>query len=679
MLAQGRWTLPRPGVWLLVLGCLVPIARGSAPAEVSFRLQDSRGAWHSSDDVRDRKLIVLAFLGVDCPVAGRYAPTLADLSREFGPKGVAFFAVDANRQDGATAMGRFADANKLPFPFLKDPGNALADRLAIARTPEVVVLDERRTVRYQGRVDDQFTPTAHRPSPTRRDLAVALGELLAGREVSTPKTEAAGCRIGRVRPPGQGAVTYSGHVARVLRDRCVVCHRAGEIAPFALTSYEEAAGWADTIAEVVREGRMPPWHASPDHGKFRDVARLTEGEKAAIAAWAADGAPRGDAVEPPAPPPVADGWRIPKPDLVIELPKVVEVPASGTVPYQYFTIDPKLDHDIWVKASQVRPGNPAVVHHLVVYVLPPGQSSENPLDNDFLAAYSPGMPPRTLPEGTARVIPAGSKLLVQAHYTPRGTPQTDRSRIGLSFADRSTVRRRMTAAAAIKYDFRIPPKAADHALTAEHRFNQDYILYSLMPHMHLRGKSFRYEAVYPDGRREILLDVPRYEFDWQNVYVLDEPKAMPEGTVMRCLARFDNSAGNPNNPDPSRVVTFGEQTNDEMLIGYMEVALGYQDLSVPAPSAISRGDGQFDVTFRHRPPAGTRTVHVAGTFNKDFSPVQKLDGPGPDGLFTTTIRLTAGRYEYKFVQDGKNYRHDPANWRQAGFFNNSVLSVGQTP
>ncbi|AGA27978.1 redoxin domain-containing protein [Singulisphaera acidiphila] len=679
MLTQGRSILPCLGVCLVVVAGLASVAWGESPPEVSFRLQDFRGAWHASDEVRDRKLIVLAFLGVDCPVANRYAPTLAELAGEFGPQGVAFFAVDANRQDGLTAMGRFADVNKLSFPFLKDAGNVLADRLGVERTPEVVVLDEARKVRYRGRVDDQFTQAAHRPSPTRRDLAVALGELLAGREVSTPTTAAVGCRIGRARPPGKGSVTYSGQVARVLRDRCVVCHRPGEIAPFALTSYEEAAGWADSIAEVVREGRMPPWHASPDHGKFRNEARLTDEEKAAIAAWAADGAPRGNPVEPPAPSPHAAGWRIPEPDLVVELPRAVEVPASGVLPYQNFTIDLKLDHDIWVKASQVRPQNPAVVHHLVVYALPPGQSSGNPLDHDIIAMYSPGMPPRILPEGTAKVIPAGAKLLVQVHYTPRGTPQTDRSRIGLSFADRATVRKRMTSAIAINYEFRIPPKTADYPATAEHRFNQDYILYALLPHMHLRGKSFRYEAEYPDGRREVLLDVPRYEFDWQNAYVLDEPKPMPEGTVMRCLARFDNSVDNPNNPDPSRLVTFGEQTNDEMLVGYMDVTLGYQDLSVPAPSATPRDDGNFDVTFRHRPPAGTKRVQLAGTFNKDFSPVQPLDGPGSDGLYTVTIPLPPGRYEYKYVQDGKNYRHDPANWRQAGFFNNSVLTVGKTP
>jgi hypothetical protein len=225
------------------------------------------------------------------------------------------------------------------------------------------------------------------------------------------------------------------------------------------------------------------------------------------------------------------------------------------------------------------------------------------------------MPPRILPDGVARFIPAGSRLMFQVHYTPRGIPQTDRSEIGLVFADPRTIRKEMTAVAAINMDLRIPAGAADFAAEADHRFGQDTIVYSLLPHMHLRGKSFRFEAVYPDRRREVLLDVPRYEFDWQNVYVLSEPKLMPEGTVLRCLARYDNSADNPSNPDPKHVVTWGEQTRDEMLVGYVEVALAQQDLVLGEPEAHRRDDGRYDVTFRYRPPAGTRSVYLAGTFN----------------------------------------------------------------
>jgi peroxiredoxin len=670
--------MPPLGPFLILLASMAQQDR-SAPRTVDgFRLQEFRGDSHALVDARDRKLVVLAFLGVECPLAAQYAPRLAELARSFGPKGVAFYAIDANRQDGAMAMGRFANANDLPFPFLKDLGNELADRLGIERTPEVLLLDAKRTIRYRGRIDDQFALGIHRTSPTRRDLAIALEELLAGREVSIARTDPVGCRIGRVHPPGRGGVTYARHIEPILRKRCVACHRAGEIAPFALTSYEQAAGWAETIAEVVRDGRMPPWHASQEYGRFRNDPHLTDEEKRMIAAWVSDGAPEGVAGPPIGPAPLAEGgWRIPKPDLVIELPTAVAVPATGVLPYRYFVIDPGLDHDVWVRASQVRPGNAAVLHHLVVFVLPPGQRGINPVDADFLAAYSPGMPPRELPAGTAKVLPSGARLLVQAHYTPRGTPQTDRSVIGLAFADPATIHKRMTSIAVINDQFRIPAGAPDFRAVAEHRFNQDYILYALLPHMHLRGKSFRFEAAYPDGRREILLDVPRYEFDWQNAYILERPKPMPEGTIIRCIARFDNSADNPNNPDPGRVVGFGEQTDDEMLIGYMDAALDYQDLSDGSPRIVGRADGRFDVTFRHRPHAGVKTVHLAAGFNRDYSPVQKLDGPDDAGFFSTTVTVAPGRYKYKFVHNGDKYRHDPANWRQTGFFNDSELIVGK--
>jgi peroxiredoxin len=678
-------------MWHVGFGCCLLLAAASAAVEpdrdaakgdgtpVRFRLQDHRGAWHDLDDARESRLVVLALLGAECPLADQYAPRLAELARAYGPKGVAFFGIDANRQDAPSALARFAQAHDLPFPLLKDVGNGLADRLGAERTPEVFVLDLGRMVRYRGRVDDQYALGIHRPAPTRHDLTAALDDLLAGHDVATPRTEAVGCHIGRIRPPGARAeVTYSGQVARILRDRCVSCHRPGEIAPFALTTYAQAAGWAETIAEVVRDGRMPPWHASAEYGQFANDAHLIDEEKRLIAAWVADGAPEGDPRERPEPLPFPDGWRIPTPDLVAALPEEVAVPADGAMPYRYFTVDPGLDRDVWVRASQVRPGNPSVVHHLIVYVLPPGARGPGSPGADIMAAYAPGMPPRVLPEGTAKLIPAGSRLMFQMHYTPRGTPQTDRSRIGLTFADPKTVRRRVTSVLAANPRLRIPPGAADYRATAEHRFGQDTLLYALLPHMHLRGKSARIEATYPDGRREVLLDVPRYEFDWQNAYTLAEPKPMPEGTVIRCHARFDNSADNPNNPDPSATVTWGEQTRDEMLVGYYDVALAAQDLSLGGPSFASSGEGRYAVTFRYTPPADLKAqaVYLAGTFN-DWKPTAlAMDGPDDSGRYTTRLELKPGRYEYKFVLDGKAWRHDPGNPLQAGFYNNSVLIVG---
>jgi peroxiredoxin len=664
---------------LMVIAIVVAVAPGASAAEerpVVFNLQDFRGAWHSVEEVRAKKLVVVAFVRVDCPLASLYASRLAELARSYDKKGVAFFGVDPSPLDSPTELARFAKEQDLPFPLLKDVGNELADRLGVERTPEVFVLDSNRIVRYRGRVDDQFGFGIHRPAPSRRDLAAAIDELLAGRSVTTPRTETAGCKINRInKPNNDSSVTYTRHIAGILRDRCVACHRAGEIAPFALASYKEAAGWAEMIDEVVQGGRMPPWHASPEFGRFSNDCRLSDDEKRTISAWVAAGAPEGDPRDLPEPARYVDGWRIPAPDLVIPLPRTVNIPAEGTMPYQNFMIDPKLKDDVWVRASQVRPGNPAVVHHLVVFVLPPG-TADSEKRIDFLAAYAPGMPPRVLPDGAAKLVPAGSKLMFQVHYTPRGTPQADRSEIGLVFADPKTIRKEMTAIATINMDLRIPAGKSDYRATADHRFDQDTVLYSLLPHMHLRGKSFRFEAIYLDGRREVLLDVPRYEFEWQNVYVLSEPKLMPEGSVLRCLARYDNSADNPSNPDPKKVVTWGEQTHEEMLVGYVEVASADQDLSLGGPQARLLDDGRYQVTFRYRPPAGTKAVYLAGTFN-DWKPTaHAMAGPDASGSFESKLVLAKGVHEYKFVLDGTRWRYDAGNRRHAGYYQNSVIDLG---
>jgi peroxiredoxin/mono/diheme cytochrome c family protein len=669
-------TTRRLSILITVMLALAPRAFSSESDPVGFKLQDFRGGWHDLENVRESKLVVVAFLRTECPLASLYGPRLAELARAYEKNGVAFFGVDPSPDDAPSALARFAKEQDLPFPFLKDVGNELADRLGVERTPEVFVLDRQRIVRYRGRVDDQFGLGVHRPDPTRRDLVAALDDLLAGRSVATPRTPAAGCKIGRIpKSCGNGPVNYAKHVARIFRDRCVACHREGEIAPFSLASYKQAAGWAEMIDEVVQAGRMPPWHASPEFGKFSNDCRLNDEEKHTIAAWVAAGAPEGDARDLPEPAHYVKGWRIPAPDLVIQLPKTVKVPAEGTMPYQNFVIDPKLKAEVWVRASQVRPGNPSVVHHLVVFVIPPGRrESEGRID--FLAAYAPGMPPRVLPDGTAKLVPAGSKLMFQVHYTPRGTPQTDRSEIGLVFADPREIRKEVTAIAAINTDLKIPAGASDYAATAEHRFDQDTLLYSLLPHMHLRGKSFRFEAVFADGRHEVLLDVPRYEFEWQNVYVLSEPKLMPEGSVLRCLARYDNSADNFSNPDPKATVRWGEQTRDEMLVGYVEVARVDQDLSLGGPLTRKRDDGRYEATFRYHPPAGTKAVYLASTFN-DWKPAaHKMDGPDGSGLFQTRLVLEKGTHEYKFVLEGTRWRQDPGNGRQVGFYHNSVVEVG---
>jgi peroxiredoxin/mono/diheme cytochrome c family protein len=657
---------------------LVGLLGSGEPAKstISFRLQDHRGSWHTLDEVRDRKVVVLAFLGTECPLAEAYAPRLAELAREFDKRGVAFFGIDANQQDGPVAIGRFAERHGLPFPILKDVGNGLADLLGAERTPEVFVLDASRAVVYRGRIDDQYAIGIHRPSSTRHDLVDALDAVAAGRPVATPTTDAVGCKIGRVTKSAQaGAVTYAKEVARILQAHCVTCHRPGEIAPFSLTDYRQAAGWSSMIDEVVHDGRMPPWHASPQYGKFANDARLSADEKKAIRDWVAAGSPEGDPADLPPPPQFVEGWQIPRPDVVLEMPRSIEIPAEGSMPYELVEIDPKITHDVWIRASQVRPGNPAVVHHVVVFVLPPGVDKIDEAGGDFLAAYAPGMPPRVLPDGVAKRIPAGSKIVLQLHYTPRGTRQVDRSRIGLLFADPATVRKELMSGMALNFRLQIPPGASDYISRADFRFSQPSLLLSLLPHMHLRGKSMRFVAEYPDGRREVILDVPRYEFDWQNLYVLDQPKPMPEGTILHTEAHFDNSADNPNNPDPRRAVTFGEQTRDEMHVGYLNFALIEQDLTLGKPTSKRLANGRYEVTFHHRPKGPAKSVALVGTFTDWKERPLAMTGPDAAGNYSTTIALDAGSHEYKFLIDGETFRHDPGNPESAGFFHNSLIRL----
>ncbi len=553
-----------------------PLPIGAPVAD--FIGRDARGADVALADYANC-IVVVAFLGVECPLAKLYGPRLAELSRAYAPRGVAFLAVNANAGDSATAVARYADEFGLTFPVLKDATGEIADRFRARRTPEVFVLDRARRLRYRGRIDGQYELGVQRATNPRADLACALDDLLAGRDVAVPVTEATGCIIARPgQPAADGPVTYSRDVAPLLNRRCVACHRPGEAAPFSLTSYKHATSWAETIREVVADGRMPPWHANPAHGRFANDPRLTDAEKQTLTAWADAGCPEGNPADLPTPPTFPDGWAV-APDAVYELPKPIEIPATGVVEYQYVSVDPGFTRDVWVRAAEVRPGNRAVVHHVTVFLQPPELAANGlvgtpgGLGSFCLVAYAPGTPALTLPAGMAKRIPAGWRLYFALHYTPTGKPESDRTRLGLVFADAAEVRHEVATQIVQDEDFEIPPHAAEFRLERGRRLDRDVRLLALFPHMHLRGRSFRYEALYPDGRREVLLDVPRYDVGWQHRYVLAEPKRLLAGTEVRCSAVYDNSAANPLNPDPTATVRAGQQTTDEMFNGYYEVVL----------------------------------------------------------------------------------------------------------
>lgn len=599
------------GVALLFSSLNSAAASEAAPTRVGrqvddFLLRDFRGAEHSLDALLDdHELVVVAFLGVECPLVKLYAPRLAELAAEFGDRGVAFVAVDSNAQDSVTEMGYAARDWKMEFPFLKDPGNRVADQFDAIRTPEIFVVDRSHCVRYWGRVDDQYgfqTGVGYaRPEITRRDLATALEELLAGQEVSVARTDAPGCRIGRVHPPKADApITYSRQIARILQDNCVSCHRPGEIAPFALTDYDEVVGWAEMIDEVVHAQRMPPWQASAEFGDFANDCRLSDEAKAMIHRWVEDGAPQGDPADLPEPKQFTVGWQIPEPDQVVYMSdESFVVPAQGTVEYQYFVVDPGFTEDKWVRAAECRPGNRSVVHHIIVFLVEPGQDirqlGEGRGTQNLLAGTAPGNPPTVMPPGFAQKVKAGTKLLFQMHYTANGTPQPDRSSIGLVFADPSEVRREVRTDLAINPFFEIPAGASNWLVESQKTIRRDGVLISLMPHMHLRGKAFRYELVGPDGSKETLLDIPNYDFNWQNSYYFREPKVVRAGSKIRCYARFDNSAENLANPDPNHPVAWGDQTWEEMMIGWFVISPDPKSTDSPEAEPSEPADDEVAV------------------------------------------------------------------------------------
>ncbi len=455
----------------------------------------------------------------------------------------------------------------------------MADQLGARRTPEAFIVDSSTTIRYHGRIDDQFGIGFARPGkPTRRDLAAALDEILAGKAVSVPRTEVSGCRIGRVaQPKADGRITYAKHVSRILQKNCQECHRPGRIGPMSLLTFDDALAWSDTIREVISEGRMPPWHADPRYGKFSNDRRISDEDKETLLAWLDNGTPRGDDQDLPPPRRFPEGWSIGKPDLVVKMPRAFEVPAKAPkdgVPYQFFTVDPGFTEDHWVQRAEARPDAAAVVHHIVVFIQRKGEFFNPDAPGAVLCGTAPGDMPLALPDGFAKKVPAGAKLVFQMHYTPNGKPQRDQSSVALVFAKKPPRHHVYTvpiySARFITRVDRIPAGASNFKIESEYVFEQDTHLLHFMPHMHLRGKDFLYEAIYPNGKKEILLSVPRYDFGWQSVYRLAQPVACPKGTKLHCVAHFDNSEKNPNNPDPTKTVYWGDQTWEEMMIGWID-------------------------------------------------------------------------------------------------------------
>ena len=519
---------------------------------------------------------VVCFLGTECPLSRLYGQRLSSLSAEFASKEVKLIGVNSNPQDSPTDIAQYAAKHGIEFPIVKDADQSIVELFHARRTPEVFVLDSSNRIQYRGRVDDQYEPGVVRAEPTRHDLREALAALLGARPVPHPTTSAVGCLITKVaRKPGlenAAKVTFTRDVAPILNRHCVECHRAGEIGPFALTDYNEVVGWSQMMLEVIDQGRMPPWHADPSHGKFVGERRIPAAEREMLAAWVEQGMPAGDLADLPPQPKWSEGWHLSSaPDIELSMrERPFAVPKEGTVDYQYFVVDPQWAEDRWISAAQVIPGDPAVVHHAIVFVRPPDGSDFHGIG--WLGGYVPGQRTTSLPPGHARRIPGGSKLVFQMHYTPNGRATSDRTRVGVWFADSNEITHEVFTRVVLNHDFEIPPGVKDHKITMRvDGFAPESRLLGVVPHMHLRGKSFRVEACRGE-ERETLLSVPHYDFNWQHTYLFESSLALAPIDALDMEVHFDNSSDNPVNPAPDEYVTWGDQTWNEMAVAFLEIS-----------------------------------------------------------------------------------------------------------
>jgi peroxiredoxin len=567
----------RPFVSLLALALTTPWAAAQLP---TFRLSDTAGKVVSADDFKDAKAVVFVFIGTQCPINNAYMPRLVELDAQFAKDGVRLVGVNSNEHDAPADIRDHAKQFKLTFPVLRDEGQRLADQLGAQRTPEAIVVDKKGKVHYRGRIDDQYGIGYQRPAATTKDLADAVTAILAGKEAPQGNTPASGCKITRAPRPTdepKTTVTFGKEISRLIQNRCQECHRPGQIGPMPLLTYDDVARWSGMIQEVVHDNRMPPWHADPKFGKFHNDRSLSADERKTLLAWIDAGCPRGNDADLPKPRAYAEGWSIGTPDAVFEMPKEFHVPAKAPangVPYQYFTVPTNFPDDVWIQAAEAKPGNRAVVHHIIVYVLETKKTgpSGDGIGKGMLVAYAPGDIGSVYPAESAKRVPKGATLIFQMHYTPNGVAQSDRSKVGFVFAKappKYEVATRGIAQQAVV----LWPNRDDQKFTANATFKDDVLVWALMPHMHLRGKAFQFEAQYPDGKKETLLSVPRYDFAWQAAYRLEQPLALPAGSKILCTALFDNSTNNLNNPDPTKLVRWGEQTWEEMMIGFIDYSV----------------------------------------------------------------------------------------------------------
>lgn len=553
---------------------LKPSEHGVGRFVGDYEFQDVAGRSHKLSDHAGQKATVIAMTSTSCPLSRKLLPTLADLTQKFAGANIRFILVNCVPTDLTSDIELAAKSLHEKAICVHDQNENFARHLGALTTTDVFVLDAARTVVYHGAVDDQYGIGFSRDAATHHFLNDAIESVLRGTGVEIAATAAPGCTLD-LEPPAHrdDTVTWHNRISRIIGQNCVECHRKDGVGPFPLEAYQDVVAHAGMIRQVVENRTMPPWFASPaatGHSLWANDRSLAAEDQAILLTWLRGNRPEGDSADAPLPRTFPGEWTLGKPDHVIQLPQPIAIKATGTMPYEFVTQKTTLAEDKWVRGYEILPTDRSVVHHVIVNVHTGGRlfDSEEGIGG-YWAAYVPGNSGQMYPKGFARKLPAGATVSFQIHYTPSGKATEDQLRLGLFFADEEPQFVVNTIPLADR-NLNIPPNEANHVESITRPVPADYTVMAYMAHMHVRGKSFRFDLTKPDGSKETLLDIPKYDFNWQLRYDYAEPKVIPRGSRLTVTAVFDNSPQNPANPDPSRTVHWGQQTFEEMMIGYVE-------------------------------------------------------------------------------------------------------------
>lgn len=530
----------------------------------------------------DKTAEVVFVLSTDCPIAMRYTPRINALVKDFGARGVGFRAIFPNDLESRDGVERYLAEREYTFGYRLDLGGTEAKRMGVTHVPTAVVFDGKGRMVYRGMIDDNKDSTLARTHYVRD----VLSKLADGATVTFRQNTPAGCLLmpGEA-PPEVARVNYAEHVASILDERCVTCHRPGEVAPFSLVGYENARKWAPMIAAVTSDRRMPPWKAVHGYGEFLGENRLSEGEIETLRRWKEAGAPRGPAKKAPAPPSSSSSWTLGEPDAIVGSKRPFALEADGADVYRNFVIRTDYKETRWIRGIDVRPGNKRVVHHVIAFLdegrraaqleaaAKDGQEGYTTtgggvgfIPSGSLGGWAPGLRPNLTPEDVAFELKPGTTIVLQVHYHKSGKPETDQTRVGLYFA-KEPPKHPMSLLWMANPLFRIPAGAEAHRVSLNYPIRSDVTLHTVMPHMHLLGRSMKAWAEFPDGSTRPLVWINDWDFNWQLMYVLKEPMFLPKGSRVRIEGTYDNSAANKNNPhSPPKDVTWGEETTDEMFL-----------------------------------------------------------------------------------------------------------------